>query len=144
MDVPAETSAELHRTPNVSVIRIDASNPATSSYIAVRNESAERLRLAITMVDGGVPLENGPGSNRPSAVGNHDIAPGGQYVIAFHIPYGTGVAQNTWVTSLTISPIRSGSSVRQETFRITLVNAPGRNMSGLAGNNWATVQIVER
>lgn len=134
MDINAETSAEIFRLQNVLTMIMDVSNPATSSYIRVRNETTGRLRLLIfaTMGNGTPTVGSAPIPH--SANGEtFNIEPGQESAISFHNHFGRGHTENTWVTDFrTIS----GSPERQRTFRITVVNAPG-------GMNWTTVQVIQ-
>ena len=140
-DVPAETSAEVYSRPRVFHAVLEVSNPATSSYLRFFNDSKERLRLTVIMVQG-VPSE-GNAPEPPSALGAHEIEPRQQYTVAFHDPRGGGPAGNSWVTNFTIGSTVSGSTIRLTRISVNLVNGPGAMPSARrAGSNWTTIQVT--
>lgn len=138
-DVQAEAGQNIYVEAGFASVDISVSNPATSSHIRLGNKSDEILRLVISMIEG-VPKRADPGPTPPSAVGVFDIRPGGQFTVAFHIPYGGGAAQNTWRTNFSLLPTAAGTALRARHFQLTLVNAPGRSGT-TAGDNLCTVQF---
>lgn len=130
MDVLAETSAVILKVPRVVTMTLDVSNPATSSYIRIRNKSAGVLRLDLSMLDGSAP-------EVLSELVNHNIDQRQEFVVSLHNSRGSGPKSNTWVTNFVIKTgLPARLTARQRKYKITLVNAPG-------GKNWTAVEVEE-
>jgi hypothetical protein len=140
-DVRADSSLEVYSRAGVFRAVLNVSDPATSSYLRFFNDSKERLRLTVIMVQG-VPSE-GNAPTPPSAIGTHDIDPGQQYTVAFHDSLGGGTAANAWVTNFTIGSTVPRSTIRLVRISVNLVNGPGAMPGGRRpGANWTTIQVT--
>jgi hypothetical protein len=128
-DVGAENAATVWERARFGRLQLRASNPATSSVLAIQN-SGDPMRVRINTMPPGVPEVAGGGT----AMGfDREIAAGDQVQLLMDIPRGGGPGGNTWRMAVTLSSVpRPDDDV---VIRLDVVNAPGWLPGGTPGDN---------